>query len=180
MTPNPLSPPPPKRFVAAVGVRSARFLPSKPPFIKRGRSVGRYAVGIRYEREVHELLELHCLGKPEFVLKLGPWLEFTDRSGRRWCQPDALLLSTQRKECLICEIKYQHTPDAWWQLTQLYQPVLAVALPGYTFGLVEIVHWFDPLIQWPEQVRFAAHLSSVTFNGPAFIHICNPRRRAQL
>jgi hypothetical protein len=163
-----------------VGVKAARFLPSRPPFIKRGRSVGRYAVGIRYEREVHELLELYCLGKTAIELKLGPWLEFTDRRGRRWCQPDALLLNREQKACLICEIKYQHTSDAWWQLKHLYQPVLAVALPGFTLSLVEVVHWFDPLVAWPEQPQLIPQLSSSPSNGTVAVHICNPRRRAQL
>lgn len=175
----PYQPPAPKRFNAALGVKAARFLPCKPAFIKRGRSTGRYAVGIRYEREVKELLELHCLGKPALELRLGPWLEFVDRSGKRWCQADALILNRQERLCLIAEIKYQHTADAWWQLRHLYEPVLAVALPGYRFLLVEIVHWFDPLVAWPEQPTLIDSITKV-LHGTVAVHICNPKRRAQL
>ena len=143
--------PPPKRFSAAVGVESAIFLPGKPQFIKRGRSRGRFAVGVKYEREVQEFLSLFALGRTELEYRNGPWLEFQDDSGRRWCQPDALLINWKAFECLICEVKYQHTSDAWWQLKHLYLPVLRVALPGFSFRLLEIVHWYDPLTAWPER-----------------------------
>ncbi len=180
MTDSPRFPSPPhKRFVAAVGVRSARFLPCKPPFIRRGRSTGRYAVGIRYEREVQELIELHCLGRPDLEYRNGPWLEFVDKSGKRWCQPDALVLDKTARVCTVCEVKYQHTADAWWQLRQLYQPVLVVALPGFSFRLVEIVHWFDPLTAWPEAARLISRLDEIT-DGTVAVHICNPRRNARL
>jgi len=177
--PSQLSLPPPKRFNAAVGVKAARFLSSKPPFIKRGKASGRYAVGVRYEREVQELLELHFLGQPEVTHLAGPWLEFTDRSGRRWCQPDALVINRAAATCLIAEVKYQHTADAWWQLKQLYQPVLAVALPLFTFKLLEIVHWYDPLVAWPERPVLVASIDEVT-HGNISVHICNPKRRARL
>ena len=144
-------PPPPKRFNAAVGVRSARFLPCKPPFISRGRSRGRFAVGIRYEREVQEFLSLFVLGRAELEHRSGPWLEYSDKSGKRWCQPDALIIEPAAKRCLVAEVKYQHTSDAWYQLRRLYLPVLRVALPGYVFNLLEIVHWYDPSTSWPQR-----------------------------
>lgn len=158
-------PPPPKRFSAAVGVRSARFLPCKPPFISRGRSRGRFAVGIRYEREVQEFLSLYALGRPELEHRQGPWMEFQETSGRRWCQPDALILEERSKRCLIAEVKYQHTSDAWYQLKQLYLPVLRVALPGFTFHLLEIVHWYDPSTAWPERAINVATLDKCFGGG---------------
>jgi len=172
--------PPPKRFNAAVGVRSARFISGKPPFIRRGRSTGRYAVGIRYEREVHELLELYALGRAEFELKLGPWIEFFDRSGKRWCQPDALVVNAPARECTICEIKYQHTADAWWQLRQLYQPVVAVIYPTHRLRLVEIVHWYDPLVVWPEQHHLISSIDAASYDSLVSVHICNPKRGTRL
>lgn len=144
--------PPPRGFNAAVGVRSASFLPRKPQFIRRRASRGRFAVGMRYEREAKDWLSLFALGRAEISYRDGPWIEFRDRSGRRWCQPDALLENKAAKYCLICEIKYQHTSDAWWQLRELYLPVLRCALPGYSFRLLEIVHWYDPLTIWPEEI----------------------------
>ena len=176
------SPPPTsrKKFLAAVGVKAARFLPGKPPFIRRGKAKGRYAVGLRYERQVHELLELHCLGKAAIDLKLGPWIEFEDKNGRRWCQPDAVLLNRSQRRALIAEIKYQHTVDAWWQLRHLYSPVLAYMFPDMDFSLVEIVHWFDPLVAWPETPVLIRSLDQVPHDSNLVaVHICNPNRRAQ-
>lgn len=143
-------PPPAKHFLAALGVRYAKFLPSRPAFIRRGRSRGRFAVGMRYEREAKEWLSLFALGRADLVYQDGPWLEYADETGKRWCQPDALLVNAAKRTCTILEIKYSHTSDAWYQLKQLYLPVLRVAMPGYSFSMLEVVHWFDPQAAWPE------------------------------
>lgn len=179
-SPNSCQLPPPKKFSAAVGVRSAKFLPEQPPFIRRGRSLGRFATGIRYELGVHEVLELRALGRAEVSLRLGQWIEFEDRSGRRWCQTDALWIETERRRCVVCEIKYQHTPDAWWQLKHLYVPVLQRALPGYSFGMLEIVHWFDPSTFWPEDFHRIESLDSVHYDHLVNVLILNPKRRARV
>lgn len=173
--------PPPKRFVAAVEVRDARFLPKQPPFIRRGRSFGRFAVGVRYELEVGQYLELWALGKEEVELKLGAWLEFTDRGGKpRWCQVDAAQINHSRKTCLIAEIKYQHTSDAWWQLKWLYLPVLQGALPGYSFSLLEIVHWHDPGVVFPEPYQIIGSIDDARCDNTVRVLILNPRRLTRL
>lgn len=172
--------PPPNRFKAAVGVESARFLPERPPFLKRGRSVGRFAAGIRYELGVHQILELRALGRAEVSVRLGQWIEFKDRKGLRWCQVDALWIDSRKVSCLVCEIKYQHTADAWWQLKHLYVPVLQRALPGYSFGMLEIVHWFDPDTIWPEPFRRVAGLDDCIYDSTVNVTICNPKRQARI
>lgn len=172
--------PPPRRFQAAVGVRQARFT-SQPPFIRRGRSRGRFAVGVRYERDVQELLGLHALGQVELEHVSGPWIEFIDRNGKpRWCQPDALLINKTARTCLIAEVKYQHTADAWWQLKHLYGPVLEKIYPAHRLGFVEIVHWFDPLTPWPEAVLRVPSLSLVPYDNRVSILISNPKRGSKL
>jgi len=128
---------------------------------------------------VHEAIEFHCLGKPLLEPRFGPWLEFTDKSGRRWCQPDVLVIDRQAKTCLVAEVKYQHTPDAWWQLKHLYEPVLAVALPGFNFRLVEVVHWFDAATEWPETVRLTPSLNDEWPSGIVATFIYNPKRNAR-
>lgn len=148
-----------------MGVRSARFLSGQPQFITRGKSRGRFAVGIRYEREAQEWLSLRAL-ELKLEHRPGPWLQFEDKSGKRWCQPDALLVDPATRECCICEIKYQHTSDAWWQLNYLYLPVLEVALRGYSFRMLEIVHWFDPLTPWPEPQVNVRDLAAFVTAGP--------------
>lgn len=162
----PSPPPPPRRFIAAAGVRSAHFLPGKPQFITRRKSRGRFAVGQRYEREVQERLALFALGQPELEHRDGPWLAFQDESGRRWCQPDALLVDAAARMCVVCEVKYQHTSDAWWQLKHLYRPVLGAAMPDIVdWRLLEIVHWYDPSTVFPEQVTLVPTLDQICSRG---------------
>lgn len=173
-------PPPRRGFTAALGVRTAKFLPCKPAFIKRGRSRGKFAVGMRYEREAKEWLSLFALGRPEFVVRDGPWIEFTDESGRRWCQPDALLADPVAQHCLILEVKYQHTSDAWYQLKQLYLPVLRCAMPGYSFSLLEVVHWFDPLTVWPEEIALVRSLDQRPPENRVGTLIFNKRRERRV
>ena len=168
--------PPPSRFIAAVDVRSARFLPAQPPFIRRSRARGRYAVGVRYEREVQEYLALFALGRPGLEHRAGPWLEFCDKRGKRWCQPDALLLDHEQKTGIIYEVKYQHTADAWWQLHWLYLPVLRVALPHYVLGLVEVVRWYDPSVAFPERHDLTKNVGEVPNAKRIAVHIFNPKR----
>lgn len=55
------------------------------------------------------------------------------------------------------EIKYQHTPDAWFQLKELYLPVIKVALgPAWQLGLMEVVKWYDPATFFPERIALCA------------------------
>lgn len=88
----------------------------------------------------------------------GPWIEFQEKCSRRvrWCQPDGLLLDPFTGRAIILEVKYQHTADAWWQLTHLYLPVLAALLPGWKFPLVEICKWYDPATSFPVAPRMLA------------------------
>lgn len=164
------------KFKPALSVTQAKFLPFQPPFITRKKSRGRFATGIRYEKLVHEVLEFHCLGRPGLELRMAQWLEFTDKTGKRWCQVDALILDAAQRVATVFEVKYQHTADAWWQLKQLYEPVLAVALPGYRFRLVEIVHWYDQATQWPQTVRLIPSLNEEWESGQVATLIYNPKR----
>jgi hypothetical protein len=168
--------PPPNRFVAAVDVKRARLLTGQPPFIRRRRSTGRFAVGVKYERQVLEHLSLLVLGCPSVKLTPGPWIEFTDKTGRRWCQPDAILTDTKQGFSIIYEIKYQHTSDAWWQLRWLYEPVLSIILPG-VIGLVEICHWHDPATAFPEQYDLTKNPLVIPNAKRLAVHIWDPKRR---
>lgn len=167
-----------RRFHAAVNVQRAVKLEAQPPFIKRGRATGRFAVGIRYEREVQEYLSLLALGRADLVYLNGPWLEFSCAGEkRRWCQPDAVILNTALGLGIVQEVKYQHTPDAWRQLTQLYVPVLKVVYPQIkAWGMVEIVNWHDPQITFPEPYEFTPDPFTVRNASRVAVHIYNPKR----
>lgn len=161
---------------AAHGVTSARILDKKPDFIRRQRVVGRFAVGMRYEKAVHEYLVEATLGRPDLDYLPGPWIEFHDKSGKRWCQPDALILHREKKFGIIYEVKYSHCPEAYCQLVELYLPVCKKLYPGVTFGLIEVVHWHDPSVKFPARYNFTPDPFSVREADTVSVHIYNAKR----
>lgn len=174
-------PPTPKRFKPAIDVRSARFLPGKPAFITRKKSRGKFAVGIRYERKVHEHLALLALGVPGLQYIESPWIEFEDRSGQRYCQLDGLLIDTRAMAAIIYEVKYKHIANAWWQLTQLYEPVVRKLLPEYRpICLMEVVHWHDPQVSFPERYDLTSSPLKVPHANKVAVCIFNPKTHGRL
>ena len=153
----------------------------RPAFIPHKKVRGKFAVGMKYEATVLDHLGLLALGKPNLSLYEGQWFEFLDRSGRRWCQIDALLLDHAQNAAIICEIKYQHTPDAWWQLRELYYPVIKAAFPKlHPICLCEIVHYYDAKVEWPERHDLTDSPLRIPHAHKVAVCIFNPRRRANL
>jgi hypothetical protein len=145
---------PPQHFHPARDILHAEFSP--PPQLKRHRYTGRRLQGIRYERAVHEYLEFRYGDK----YLSSPWLKFFSDGKWRWCQPDGLLIDLEGGRLIIVEVKYQHTPDAWWQVRHLYQPVLEHMLPRalWTYEVCEVVKWYDPAVVFPERVVLAGEV----------------------
>lgn len=167
---------PPKNFTAASGVKFAKLLDQQPPFIKRGRLQGARAQGVRYERKAQAKLGEWVIGQAELDLVLSPWLEFVDDSGRRWCQPDALILNSSRSKGTVVEVKYRHTADAWFQIWRLYVPVLEILLPGFRWEGLEICKWYDPATLFPEAVALTRSPLEIPRPGITAVHIWNPAR----
>lgn len=161
-------------------VRKAWYLTEQPSFIRRGRSRGRYAAGIRYQRQAQEYLSLLALGRPELELRQNQWVEFLDRSGKRWCELDSLIVYHSARQARIIEIKYQHTVDAWWQLRHLYAPVIEKILPGYQLCLLEVCHWHDPAVAFPERYGLIRNLEEAPFDNSVHVHIYNPKRQPRV
>jgi hypothetical protein len=110
----------------------------------------------------------------------SPWLVFKsgDRNSRdRFCQPDSLLVDTERKHITIVEIKLQHTSAAWWQIRQLYEPVLRRIYTNYTFSAMEIVKWLDPQTPFPETFFYAESVFDQNSEAKFGVHIFDPRGR---
>lgn len=85
------------------------------------------------------------------------WWRFSACGDVRWCQTDGLRLDLREGRAIIYEIKYQHTPDAWFQLRELYEPVVGAALgPAWSIQLVEVVKWYDPATFFPERTAMCA------------------------
>lgn len=139
--------PPPRGFKPAQNILWTKLHASPPPWIKRKKPRGRKAQGIRYERKVLDHLE----ETNPLPLLRSPWVEFGEEGSNRprWCQPDGILLDPWEGKATLLEVKYQHTAAAWWQLHELYLPVVSHFLPGWSLSLVEVCKWFDPAISFP-------------------------------
>ena len=113
---------------------------------KRSRGVRRQ--GILYERKVQaHLLSLY----PDGYLD-GPWLTYRDNGGKeKWCQPDGILVRPKQGLITVVEVKLRHTDHAWFQLHELYYPVLRKVFDSalWEFRFVEVVRWYDPSIPFP-------------------------------
>lgn len=125
---------------------------------------------------MHEHLQECVIGLPQVSYTQGPWLEFENESGRRWCQPDGLLVCAANRAVTVVEVKYRHTSDAWWQLWRLYIPVVRILYTGYLVNGLEIVKWFDPQTAFPAPFTFTASPLTIPSNGVTAVHIYNPQR----
>ena len=104
-----------------VGLKWAMRLEEKPVAIPNGRSRGRKALGIKYEKELglaHESLrEAH-----------GVWFEFEDKNGHGYCQVDFLIENLLARTAFVLEAKHTWTEDGHVELEKLYLPVVKLAL----------------------------------------------------
>lgn len=138
---------PPRGFRPAEGVRAA--WPSEGgPFTRtptlRGRTPAQKN-GIRYERKV--LKELSDRFGTSF--RPAQWMRFEDETGERWCQPDGILLRPEG--ATIFEVKYTFISDAYYQLRQLYSPVVQRAFLPKKINLIVVCRNFDPATPFPEK-----------------------------
>lgn len=137
------SPTPPRRFREAGTVRAAWSCEG--PFgrtVPRLRGSAAQRAGIRYERKVLKQLKLELPS-----VWTSPWFRFQTERDSRWCQPDALLKSSE--DLVIFEVKIRSTTDAWWQLEHLYKPVVEKAFERRVTGIVLICKHLDPMVGLP-------------------------------
>ena len=162
-------PPAPQGFKPAGRVLAAEFCLST--HVRRKRYTGRRLEGVRYERKVHEYLAMILPGR----YAPSPWVKFFSAgSCWRWCQPDGLVIDPRKGRITIVEVKYQHTPDAWWQVKHLYLPVLQLIFPPqlWEYDLCEIVKWYDPSVIFPEPVVLAHEVDMI--HSRFKVHIWKP------
>lgn len=122
---------------------------SHPPFKPRTRSRnGRINLGLKYERFVNK--QLFAQYGADYLP--GQWYCYQTSLLEHWkyCQLDGLLSLPTGK--VLIEIKYQHCPEAYFQLTNLYLPLLEHLYPGEPLALCEVVKWFDPATVFPHPV----------------------------
>lgn len=100
---------------------------------------------------------------------------YHSRGRIRYCQFDGLLVLPSRKVLVLCEVKYNHTSDAYWQLENVYVPVLRAFLGRsnpWQVATCEIVKWFDPSTTFPVQITLCQDLGGAKV-GAFNVHILN-------
>lgn len=125
-------------------------------------------LGIRYERRAQEyLLELF----PDTYVP-SPWVAFrlNGEPMLRFCQPDGIVIDIPSGRVLLIEIKLRHTPEAYTQITGIYEPVLTKLFPGWEIRHVEMTRWYDPHTYFPVPVQLVSDLTLVP-RGRFGVHI---------
>ena len=131
-------------------------------------------MGLRYEAKCHTHLEDEFDGYIR-----SPWFRYTtsDEPKRiNYAQPDGLIVDIERGQITICEMKYRHCADAYFQLLDKYLPIVRLFFNNseiWTFATVEIVHWYDCAVAFPTQVVLRDSLELVRPIEFA-VHVCRP------
>ncbi len=134
---------PPRGFVSAGEVLRAEYA-ARPAFhhdtgpsLLTTSAVARYERGLRYQRQVESALGAWADSTETVTrVELGPWFRFTSAAAPsvwRWCQPDVLVTSSAGA-LTVLEVKLTLEARAWWQVVELYAPVVAKALSATVCG----------------------------------------------
>lgn len=116
--------------------------------------------GLRYQQRVERFLSAASMGRWEVIS--SPWFIFgDDRPGRNYCQPD-FLLDLGNGCCVVVEVKIRWTVDAWYQLNELYIPVVLAARSAASCIPLCITKSYDPAIRAPGEVVLVDDLGSLS------------------
>jgi hypothetical protein len=145
--------PPPPHFQPTVGmIRNAKIELNVLTRSSGEELTDAQKLGLHYEARVQQ-----HLSKVWPLYVCSPKLRFYDDRGPRVAIPDGILWN--HNPVVIVEIKFQHVPDAWWQLKRLYQPVLEAIVPKESrIKCLEIVKSYDPATPFPCEVELVEHL----------------------
>jgi hypothetical protein len=108
--------------------------------------------GLRYERDFNIYMSKEF---PDYVP--GPHIHFYSDEAARTVQPDGVLAFSE--VVYVFEIKYQHVPEAWWQLVKLYRPLVERIFVGKPVRCVEVCRSYDPATGFPCDVELIDDLS---------------------
>lgn len=148
-----------------------------PSFVHAHRARGRKGMGLRFERKVHDhLKDLLGDGYAPSV-----WFSYRRLSSPKivnYAQPDGLFFDFRLGVVTIIEVKYNHTPDAYFQLYDKYLPLLDKWLHAkekglWSFAVCEVVYWYDKFTDFPCKIVLRDDVRKVR-PGEFGVHICRP------
>lgn len=162
---------PPHGFAPVRELLSVEFRPSLRLVGQASGQTEAQRAGKRYEARVWERLESYCAAAfPGSQFFIGPWFEFrTMGEGLRRAQPDVMLL--RANHVLLCEIKAQHTTAAWWQLRELYEPLVRFHWPVHHVSVCEICNTFDASVRLPEAVELVRDFDELLALSDSNYHV---------
>jgi hypothetical protein len=161
---------PPRRFNPVGSIEWAVPSSVEPPFLTPTKQKGACKKGLDYEARFAS----YMVDRFGDLYVPGPWFRYKElgKETVRWCQPDGLLFIPLQSRIIIVETKLQHTADAWWQLRQLYLPVVAKMFPanGWNYSVIEVTRWYDRDTKFPERVKMCPDVLSAE-PGDFGVHI---------
>lgn len=163
--------PPPSSFREVGSIEWARLSREGPLAVRAARAseaaTAAQAAGMRYEQRAHGyLLEtfkpIPGVSTPLYAPAM--WIRFCTDGRLGWCQPDGLLIDLDRSLITIIEIKLRHTPNAWWALRRLYEPLIRFLFgTSWRYAVCEVCRWYSPG-PWPEPIRMCPQPSNLGVN----------------
>jgi hypothetical protein len=138
----------PLKLSKPLGRISAVLMTDTPPNFTGQGLKGRAKAGVVYEKKFHR--EMAARHGTNYHSNL--WFHYQLNGDWRWCQPDGVLIdhSTEPSTITIFECKLKHTAQSYWQLKNLYLPVLKAAFSTlFTFKLIEVCRDYDPATPYP-------------------------------
>lgn len=115
-----------KRRTVLQGLKWAKWADA-PSFSDKPAPKGAMAAGIRYEKRIaRKLLDIYG---DDCKVTHGPWIQFEDKTGVHFAQPDVLIEPADVSlPLIVVEIKLSHRPFAERKLRRLYGPLVRRAL----------------------------------------------------
>jgi hypothetical protein len=130
-------------YTTPIKVSSAHFIATPPHGLRVGGGTAAHRRGHKHEDNVALALA------SDFVIH-GPWLSYCTTNGRiSTCQPDFLVFQPDRGRIVIVEAKLRHCAEAYFQLRNLYLPIIRHLFPAWLVGLQEVVQWYDKFEHFP-------------------------------
>jgi hypothetical protein len=109
--------------------------------LKPPKHKGAIKQGVVYERNVGEFLKLDSEAQSlAWTVNDGPWIKYWGKKGGPyWAQPDFVLMDKEKQRVLIVEVKLTHCANAFFQLENMYKPLLRKILgTDWTINTLEI------------------------------------------
>lgn len=123
---------------------------------------------MKYEKKVGEKISSLF----PFEWKAGVWICYLCglEEYPLYCQLDGYLEFPDR--VVLIEIKYNHCVDSYFQLMDVYLPLMKHLFPGKEISVCEVVKWYDPSVTFPVGVKLQKDLAACGVNDFS-VHILN-------